>query len=306
MSAEEQQHSTWRFLLGFIVPNLLAIALIGLTVLITKGSGDYIFAEFVIIPMLMGMVSAWFWRYGESSKTLRPLHLFINCIIGALLSAIFLKEGYICLLIASPLALGFMAIGSYSARKLLEYRNNTLNVSVMILLMFIFIADARSNHTYENEVSDEIIINAPPEKVWPNVVAFKPIKQENKYWLFKIGMPSPMATTVTGYRNGAGRKCIFSNGYIFDEKIVDFEPNHKLTFDIIDQPRDPEIMGHIDIERGQFLLRDNGNGTTTLIGNSWYKLYVFPVWYYDIWAQSITRNVHFRVMKHIKEISEKN
>jgi len=101
------------------------------------------------------------------------------------------------------------------------------------------------------------------------VVSFEKIKEKNNYWLFQAGMPSPMATTVTGYYKGAGRKCIFSNGYIFDEKIVTYEPNQDLIFDIVGQPQDPEIMGHIDIIRGQFLLKDNGNGTTTLVGNSW-------------------------------------
>ncbi|MGY0035304.1 hypothetical protein [Pedobacter sp. NJ-S-72] len=75
-------------------------------------------------------------------------------------------------------------------------------------------------------------------------------------------MPSPGATTVEGYYKGAGRKCIFSNGYTFDEKIVTYDVNKDLTFDITGQPRDPEIMGHIDILRGQFLLKDNKNGTT--------------------------------------------
>ena len=84
-----------------------------------------------------------------------------------------------------------------------------------------------------------------------------------------------------------------------------YEPGKDLTFDIVHQPRDPEIMGHVDILRGQFLLKDNGNGTTTVTGNSWYKLYVFPTWYYDLWAESIVRNVHIRVMEHIKELSEK-
>jgi hypothetical protein len=295
-----------RFFLGFIVPNLLAVLLMGLTALLKINSGYFIFSEFIIVPMLMGMMSAWFWRDRALSKYERPLHLFFNCIIAAGLSALFLHEGAICLLIASPLVLGFMAIGSLIGRRLFERNSDTLNVSLFAVLLFVFLVDVKSHHSYENEVSDEIIINAPPEKVWPNVVAFEPIKQENKFWLFRIGMPSPMATTVTGYYTGAGRKCIFSNGYVFGERIVTFEKNQNLTFNIIDQPRDPEIMGHIDIQRGQFLLRDNGNGTTTLTGNSWYKLYVFPVWYYDIWARSITRNVHFRVMEHIKEISEKN
>ena len=177
-------------------------------------------------------------------------------------------------------------------------------MSVVALLLSIFISDSVSEHEYHNMVSDTIAINAPATKVWNNVVAFKRIKQKNTFWLFKIGMPSPIESTVTGNYVGAGRKCIFSNGYVFGEKIATYEPGKDLVFDIVDQPRDPEIMGHIDILRGQFLLKDNGNGTTTLTGNSWYKLYVFPVWYYDIWAQSITRNVHLRVMKHIKELSE--
>ncbi|MFD0766004.1 hypothetical protein ACFQZI_14165 [Mucilaginibacter lutimaris] len=119
-------------------------------------------------------------------------------------------------------------------------------------------------------------------------------------------MPSPVQSTAEGYYLGAKRKCIFSNGYVFDEKIVTYNENKNLTFDITNQPRDPEIMGHIDILRGQFLLKDNGDGTTTLTGNSWYRLYVFPVWYYDIWAESITRNVHLRVMEHIKHLAEEN
>lgn len=119
-----------------------------------------------------------------------------------------------------------------------------------------------------------------------------------------MGLPSPVESTVEGYYLGAKRKCIFSNGYTFDEKIVTYDENQNLTFTITNQPRDPEIMGHIDLERGQFLLKDNGNGTTTFVGSSWYKLYVFPTWYYDTWAKSIVRNVHLRVMAHIKELSE--
>lgn len=85
-----------------------------------------------------------------------------------------------------------------------------------------------------------------------------------------------------------------------------YRPHHNLTFEIVGQPQDPEIMGHIDILRGQFLLKDNGDGTSTLVGNSWYRLYVFPTWYYDMWARSITRNVHLRVMEHIRTLSENN
>jgi hypothetical protein len=306
MSENKQNLDTAK---GFFFSNIFAFVTIGLTKLALVrppygGIGTLVFSEFVIIPILMGIICSWFWRNLELRSRTSGLYSLLNSFLAIFLSAVFLKEGIICLLIVSPLIFGFMCLGTFIGRKMFQVDNNELNVSIVALLLFVFIADSVSEHHYENEVSDKIVINAPLEKVWKNVVAFKPIKQKNSYWLFRIGMPSPMATTVTGYYKGAGRKCIFSNGYVFGEKIVTFDENKDLTFDIIDQPKDPEIMSHIDIERGQFLLHDNGNGTTTLTGNSWYKLYVFPVWYYDIWAKSITRNVHLRVMEHIKQISE--
>jgi hypothetical protein len=223
-----------------------------------------------------------------------------------LLSALILKEGVICLLIVSPLIIVFILAGLAIGKSMFKKNNGLLKVNAFGVLFFVFMIDALSEHKNLSMVSDSLLVNAPIEKVWPLVVEYEPIQSKENYWLFQIGMPNPVQSTVDGYEVGAGRKCIFSNGYIFDEKIVVYKPNEELTFDIIEQPRDPEIMGHIDIVRGQFILKDNGNGTTTLIGNSWYKLYVFPEWYFGIWSKSITRNVHLRVMEHIKLLSEKN
>jgi len=291
---------------GLILSNIFAFVIIGLSKSLTTDPGVLVYSEFVIVPIVMGIICAWSWKDLDMKRSTMTWLACLNSLIGIGLSAIILKEGAICLIIVSPLIFGFMITGAFIGRSMFKKNNQNLNVSILSLLFVLFVVDSLSVHEYENLVADEIVINASPEKVWKNVVSFEKIKEKNNYWLFQAGMPSPMATTVTGNHKGAGRKCIFSNGYIFDEKIVTYEPNKDLTFDIVGQPKDPEIMGHIDIIRGQFLLKDNGNGTTTLVGNSWYKLYVFPVWYYDIWAKSITRNVHLRVMDHIKVLSEKN
>jgi len=292
---------------GIIISNAVILTIIWLNnLLYSQKDGILVFSEFVILPLLMGIISAWFWRnLGLKSRSIIWFSI-LNGFLAIALSFLFLGEGTICLIIVSPLIFAFVITGAFIGKAMFNKRNQTLNVSVVSLLLAIFIADSISDHHYRNMVSDEMIIKAKPEKIWQHVVAFEKIKQANTYWLFKAGMPSPMQTTVTAYKEGAGRKCIFSNGYIFDEKIVTFDVNKDLTFDIIGQPKDPEIMGHIDIERGQFLLKDNGDGTTTLVGNSWYSLKVFPIWYYDLWAESITRNVHLRVMDHIKLLSEQN
>ncbi|MBC7913324.1 MAG: hypothetical protein H7Y07_04295 [Pyrinomonadaceae bacterium] len=290
---------------GFILSNIFAFSIIGITRYLKPDPNVLVYAEFVIVPLLMGIISAWCWKDLEVKSRNLVLLSCLNGLIGVLLSAVFLGEGVICLLIVSPLIFAFIITGVFVGKAMFKKRNQNLNVSIVSLLFMLFLVDSVSKHKYENLVSDVIIVNAPPKEVWKYVVAFDRIEKKENYWLFKMGMPSPVAASVDGYYEGAGRKCIFSNGYIFDEKMVSFKPAQDLTFNIVKQPRDPEIMGHIDILRGQFILKDNGNGTTTLTGNSWYRLYVFPVWYYDLWAKSITRNVHLRVMDHIKFLSEK-
>ena len=107
-----------------------------------------------------------------------------------------------------------------------------------------------------------------------------------------------------GNERFADRACKFSGDAVFKEKIAEFVPERLLTFDIIESPPDPELLGHLDAHRGQFELRDNGDGTTTLIGRTWYSLHVRPSSYFDWWTHDIFRAVHLRVMKHVKRLSE--
>ncbi|MFL5754541.1 MAG: hypothetical protein ACJ76F_14100 [Bacteroidia bacterium] len=304
------ENKALKIILGIVVGNIAAFIPIFLTKILLSpeenAAGILIFSEFIVLPFLMGIISAFFWRDLELRNVFYLLYAFCTSILGLICSAFFMGEGYICLIIVSPLLIGFVIAGTFIGKVMFKRRNTKINSSVIGTLLVVFAGDIVSNHDYTNMVSDTMVINAPIEKVWQYVVAYEPIREKENYWLFRIGMPSPVQSTVDGYCKGAGRKCIFSNGYTFDEKMTVYNVNKDLTFDIVKQPRDPEIMGHIDILRGQFLLTDNGDGTTTLVGNSWYKLYVFPVWYYDIWAASITRNVHLRVMEHIKLLSEKN
>ena len=153
-------------------------------------------------------------------------------------------------------------------------------------------------------VTDAILIHAPPAKVWPHVLAFPEIPNPPGYWIFRLGLPYPTQTTNGGNFVGADRQCMFSNGILIKERVAEFVPNEKLTFDVVEQPTDPEAYGHITLHRGQFVLRDNHDGTTTLTGSSWYTLHVRPRWYFDLWTRDMTRAVHLRVMNHVRRLSE--
>jgi hypothetical protein len=300
---------------GIVISNAFAIVIVGLGKLIdtwTKEPGNgfdpgvLIFSTFFVVPFIMGLICAWQWRTLKLRTAASIGWCIVATLVAVILSAVFLREGSICLLIVSPVILALMTMGVFVGRLVYRKNNNIMKSSVLGVLLVILITDVASDHESLELVSDTLIVNAPIEKVWPYVVEYEPINMKETYWLFQAGMPSPVQSTVDGHKAGAGRKCIFSNGYVFEEKIIVYKHNEELTFDIVEQPRDPEIMGHIDIVRGQFILKDNRDGTTTVIGNSWYKLYVFPSWYFNLWSKSITRNVHLRVMDHIKILSEKD
>ena len=206
---------------GFFVANLVSFTVIALTRYFTLlgNSGTLIFSEFVIVPILMGIISTWYWRNLRLSTGQLTILSIYNALVAVILSFVFLGEGAICLLIVSPLLVVFILTGALIGRSMFKNDNQTLNASIVAALLFIFIVDSLSTHKYINEVTDQVVINAPVSKVWQYVPAFKRIKAENKYWLFRVGMPSPVQSTVEAYKLGAKRKCIFSNGYIFDEVI---------------------------------------------------------------------------------------
>lgn len=300
---------TKAILKGIILANGFALMLLFVSKLLyiyhILFSGLFVASDFILIPIVMGIINVYCWRPFRFSTGKKMLCLFYNLLVLLFLCAFFMKEGVFCLIIVFPLLLAFLMVGQLIGEFLLRRKNKNLNISILGLLLVLFAIDINSDHQYVKLVSDEMIIQATPDKIWRHVVAFETIQEKSTFWMFRLGMPQPMRTTVSAYYEGADRKCIFNDSIVFDEKMTVFQPQKNLTFDILKQPQNPEIIGHIETQRGQFLLKDNKDGTTTLIGNSWYKLNVFPAWYYDLWAESIVRNVHLRVMKHIKKLSER-
>ncbi|TBL74677.1 hypothetical protein [Paenibacillus thalictri] len=293
---------------GILISNIFALVCVGVTyyiINVIKGiEGFLVLSEFVLLPMIVGIINSYFWRRHKISAGPSFGYGFLNLIVVVAVSFFFMGEGVICIVIVSPLIYLFIMAGILCGKFMFNSNKHTLNISILAALSSMFLVNMITAAPSNDLVADRIVINASPQTVWQHVVSFPPIEDEPKFWLFQLGLPSPLQSTAEGSYLGAERKCIFSNGIVFDEKIVEYEPNLKLTFDITKQPDDPEILGHLNLIRGQFLLQDNGDGTTTLIGNSWYDLKIKPSFYFDLWTQSIISNVHIRVMNHIKELSE--
>lgn len=304
------QSSKGKIALGIVAADLVAIALLLLAFKLSgrTSSGDtasvLIGSVFILVPLVMGLVSAWFWRdLGLSTGSLF-LYSLVDCALALVLSAVFMAEGGICLLMVSPLLILMVFGGALLGRALFARNNSRLNLSLIPLALGVLVFDALSPHHGRCSVTDRVVIRARPDVVWRHIAAFPPIPDKPDFWLFKIGLPYPVQSTIEGVHVGAARRCVFSQNLVFDERVTECEPNKRLTFDVVRQPAHPEILGHAAVKRGQFLLHDNGDGTTTLTGTSWYELYVYPSWYYRLWADDIARQVHLRVMNRVKTVCE--
>jgi hypothetical protein len=262
------------------------------------------YPSFFLLPLLIGLIATWFYRRLNRSLGITFLDALWVSLVAVGAAAIVLREGVVCLVIVFPLLYGLVLTGLLLGRIWFRPDYSKLQLSVFPLLLLLIVTDAFSNSAERAIVTDEILIHATPDKVWPHVLAFPEIPDRPDYWIFRLGLPYPTQTTNGGNFVGADRQCMFSDGIVIKERVAEFVPNEKLTFDIVEQPSHPEAYGHITLHRGQFVLRDNGNGTTTLIGSSWYTLHVRPLWYFDLWTHDMTRAVHLRVMNHVRYLAE--
>jgi uncharacterized protein YndB with AHSA1/START domain len=312
---EEKRTRSRAYWAGVVVSNIVGLlTLIAINVLVSQTGNSlfsnnagvtFIASQIVAIPIGMGIVASFFWRKLDlktEALSVATIWVTVLALIGA---TVILHEGAICLLMACPLLYFLVWVGGMLGDSLWKH-NPWLGASALPVFVVLLIFDARVPHHHAAIVRDEILIQAPPARVWKYIAAYPPITAPPNFWLWKIGLPYPTQSTADGAFVGARRDCRFSGNVVFEEKIVQAKAPQLLTFDVTKQPDHPEITGHFNLDRGRFELRDNGDGTTTLIGTTWYRLHIYPTQYFDLWAAAIIRRVHFRVFEQVKILAERN
>ena len=267
-----------RLLIGMLAGNGVAVVLVALEAVlvhfIPESAASVGLPSLLFVPFCAGLTAAWIWSPLELRIGSVLLHSMSCLFLGLFTAAAIFREGIICLVIISPILYGGMIAGALTGRIWFRKNRDRVNLCLAPVLVLAVTAEPALRAPHRSLVTDQIHIAAPLSRVWPHVLAFKPIPDPPGYWLFCIGLPYPTETTNDGDFVGAHRSCQFSGGAALEERIAEIEPKRRLTFDIVEMPADPELLGHLDAHRGQFELHDNGDGTTTLIGRTWYSLHV--------------------------------
>lgn len=287
------------------------LALFSINVLSLYGWG-----LFTGIPFAMGFISVLIYGY-HAPRTLRSC-LGVACLSPLLLGLAMLAyamEGLICLLMAAPLALLLAALGGVLAHALLSWRHTPVATpAIMGIVLFAL----PLGMTLERraaldppifEVTTAIDVDAPPEVVWPNVVAFAELPPPSEF-LFRAGVAYPIRAEIDGTGPGAVRRCVFSTG-AFIEPIQVWDAPHLLKFSVEQNPAPleewtpyeritpPHLRGFLVSRGGQFRLVPLPGGRTRLEGTTWYRHTMWPAAYWRLWSDHIIHEIHLRVLRYI-------
>lgn len=308
-----------------VIPALIGAACgvayaIASTVLSVYVLGNYGAVLFFITPLVAGAVSAFLFNRPIErtiAATLMQVTLMIGCACCALL--LFALEGVICIMMALPILLPLAVMGAFLGRAIAieTYRPQRESQGMLWCLAAVPLLAAVEGVIVTDPtlaVSTTVEIQAPADVVWSEVIAFPEIT-ERPEWFFRTGIAAPLRARIEGSGVGAIRYCEFTTG-TFVEPITVWEPNHRLGFDVSEQPdpmfeltpykhvHPPHLESGFRSTRGEFLLEPTPNGGTRLTGTTWYKLNMHPQAYWTLWSDELVHRIHLRVLNHIQRIAE--
>lgn len=315
--ASEKRRWVSGWVMGVVVASLIGLVLV---IFGTKMMAMYSWGLFIGIPFLMGFCSSWVANRSAvrtTSETVWVSMAPVGLLGVALL--MFGLEGLICMAMAIPLAAPFCIAGGLVARSILqgdrpEEAPRAFTACVTLLPVMMFGEHAAKMEPPVNAVTTSIVIDAPVDVVWKNVISFPPLGPPEEM-IFKVGVAYPIAGEIVGSGVGAVRYCRFSTGD-FVEPITTWDENRLLAFNVAAQPHSlrelspweivpPHIeRNYMRSQHGQFRLVALSDHQTRLEGTTWYQNYLWPQAYWREWSDGIVHRIHLRVLRHVKVQAE--
>ncbi|HUL15750.1 MAG TPA: DUF805 domain-containing protein [Terriglobales bacterium] len=302
-----------------------AVLSVGLTTLLGLGFAvagteivkTYGWGLFVALPFCLGMFAVLLHSYHspKSFGDCMKVALLPIAVLGIVLVALAI-EGIICILMAAPLAIalaaagGALGYGIQSAHWSRKGAPALLSVALLLTPFSMGLEQTVKPQASTFVVNSAIEVNAPPEAVWKEVVAFAEIPPP-KEMLFRAGVAYPIRAEITGRGPGAVRRCEFSTG-AFVEPIEVWDEPHLLRFGVTANPaplnelspyghiQPAHLHGYFESHQGQFLLTELPGDRTRLEGTTWYSHTMWPQAYWHLWSDYIIHQIHMRVLEHIK------
>lgn len=316
---EETNSKTQKFnSRAFIAVGLTAILCWAFAFLATNVFRDYAWGLFIWLPFVLGATSTVLYGYNNPVEKRKLFGISMWTLLAFCTGLLtFAWEGLICMIMAFPIGLFFTWLGHWIGYKFLQSKVGNASATIVILFLSVpslmAFEDLKGDTDEVRSVTTSIEINAPPEQVWENVIAFPQLKDPTEF-IFKIGIAYPINATINEHGVGAVRHCNFSTGS-FVEPITVWDEPRLLKFSVDGQPEPMKELSFYDIhpnhlhgywvsKQGQFKLTQLADGRTLLEGTTWYINKIKPDIYWTVWSDYIVHKIHQRVLEHIKTQAE--
>lgn len=249
-------------------------ALIGVIFLFT-GLAEYGVAIFCILPAIIGfftgIYSKKFWGYLGIFAGLLSVFLLL---IGA-------GEGIVCIIMAIPVILTFVAIGSAIGYLIKKFDEPTESPKIIVFPIILLILSTIGEKFFggsdiKSSVSSSLTISDTKENIYKKIISVDTVDVPQNF-LQKLGLPTPRKCILTEEKVGGQRICRFEEGTI-TETIKDFKHGEYLKMAITESDM---TMNWLRFDEDIYQISKNTNGTSTITRTTSYYSALKPRFYWN-------------------------
>ena len=272
-----------------------------------------------LVPLVMGVIAALLSPAEKPAKGYQNAALAV--LLVAVLTTVWQYESLLCWLVLAPVALAASTTGAFIVHRVRQ--RNSRQARVLFGLVVLpalafqlegFVPDTTVYQTTHNS----IVIGASADTVWRTIRSVPTIGagEYQTSWTHRLGLPRPLAATLSHEGVGALREASFTSGLTFLEEVTDWQPNKTLAFSITAQgtaeertafPLGPEIGGKfVDIESGRYTLEPIDEDKILLHLVSTQRLTGKMNTYAGFWVNAVMSDLQSAILDVVKRRCEKN
>ncbi|MBM9579602.1 hypothetical protein JWG45_20865 [Leptospira sp. 201903070] len=281
-------------------------------------SGAYGVALFVAIPFSIGILIAFLRAFHNKATFGEILSITVFPVGILLLGFLFIgKEGFICILMALPLALLPLLIGAWIGYKI----QNRVWSKYLVVLIVLFcnisahVFDWSDSSSRTNEIKTSIIVRSSAPKIWKRITSpFTFGEAEN--FFFRNGVSYPVSMEVVQKNGVFFLNCVYTNGStsaiiqeFIENKTMKFSfPSHQVTMketSFYGKVEPKHIRGKIWASFGEFSLVPISEEEVKIVATTRYVNGLGPKLYWKLWSDYLIDEMHKHVLEKIKLNLEK-
>lgn len=282
----------------------------------------------MLVPYTIGVISVTSPIYSlikPKSEELNRLSLlnaiFFPCaaIFGLFLVVTIASFGLLlCFIISIPILFPAASLGGITVW--LVQKHKKYAPVLMVLLLFLPFGLSPVEAQFDKERATvytltSIQIDADVAAVWDEIASVDPITEaeHRSNWTHKVGLPRPVAATLSYHGVGGVRNASFENGLYFDEEIIEWEKHQRIRFTIeetsqtlLPAPLDLIDGETFDVVEGAYEIELLEDGTVMLHLSSEHFLTTHFNRYGAFWTDLLMRNLQNYILEIVKVRAEAN